>query len=747
MTTELLKKLRGIKLIWKLLIPLLLLSLIGNATTAFIGLQSQLKMIKNEEMKEIHNFHHLFMSKMDHTRKQALSLATTFAENSQIRSLMATHDRNALSKLLVPMFQTLKKEFEIAQFHFHTSEGNSFLRLHSLEDFGEQINYRKTIIDVGKTGKGVAGIERGLAGLGIRGVAPIFQNNLLVGTVEIGYPFGMEFLQNLKLKWGPDFTVYEKSGDHTYLCLATTLNYCDELRLVHYLKKSKDDEPTVVIAPENSPDKSFTLGYIRDYGGNVVALVKIEKDRSEIIRRLNQTRDLMVFVGAIGILVSFGVIWFVSLQFTKPIRQIVMEAQEIAENKRKTHLESRPNDEIGQLTQALNSMLESLNKRQLQIEHYAKTLEKKVQERTSDLVISEEKYRTLVEHLPLIVYRLLADGTVELVNSYFNEILGYSVDEVVGDKTFWWKKIYGIDVDKNKEFISTFWKNRKDFRTERNILDKEGNPFTFIDRMIPMKDSFGDVKWVDGIMIDITELKKLQEKSLQTEEIRVLGEISARFAHEIRNPLMVVGGFARRLQDSLPQNNKNKDMSRIIVEEVSRLEQILRIMLTSIQPVTLCVGEFDINRLLRSLLIDLEDITSQKNIHVDQSLSPILPKLQCDEGLLKESFSSLIKHAIFSMPEKEKLFLSTDLDNDHIITIIKYKEEGLSDEDLEQFFFPRFANNVGESSVDLPLSKVIINRHGGKVDLFRREEACIAISVDLPIRQDDGSDSRSTLRV
>ena len=50
-------------------------------------------------------------------------------------------------------------------------------------------------------------------------------------------------------------------------------------------------------------------------------------------------------------------------------------------------------------------------------------------------------------------------------------------------------------------------------------------------------------------MVDITELKKLQETALRTEEIKVLGEISARFAHEMRNPLTTAGGFARRLRD------------------------------------------------------------------------------------------------------------------------------------------------------------------------------------------------------
>ena len=84
------------------------------------------------------------------------------------------------------------------------------------------------------------------------------------------------------------------------------------------------------------------------------------------------------------------------------------------------------------------------------------------------------------------------------------------------------------------------------------------------------------------------------------------------------------------------------------------------------------------------------------------------------------------------MPEKEKLFLSTQLENTHIIIKIKYKEESLSDEDLEQFFFPRFTGKVGTSNVDLPLSKVIIYRHRGRIDVSREKGSIVVIRIELP---------------
>ena len=728
------RKIQSVKLMWKLMIPFLLVTFIGNATTAYVGLTSQHKMIKREERKEIIRLCQLFMGKIDDKKKQALSLAKTFAENPQVQLLMANRNRAALKELLLPIYHTLKEEFEIAQFHFHIPEGSSFLRLHMLDKYGESIVYRKTITKVMKTKKAVAGLERGLAGLGIRGIAPVFHENKLVGTIEIGYPFGDFFLRNLKQTWGADYTVYDKTGDNAYQCLSTTLALCDSLRFLHYLDESKKG-PTVLVAPPGYPDKSFILSRIKDYSGNVVALVKLEKDRSEIVARLKKTQNIMVCIGLAGIFFSCVIIWIVSVNIVKPISKIVNVAQEIAAGKRERRIRPRYDDELGVLARSLNSMLDSLKGRRRQIEAHARTLEKRVAERTADLVSSERKYRTLIEHLPLIVYRLLNDGTVELINPYFTEKLGYSVEEVVRDKTFWRRNIYGKDEHAGRDFLSNFGENGKEYRAERVVRDKHGNLLTLIDRMIPMKDDQGQVKWIDGIMLDITQLKKLQKRDLQTEEIRVLGEISARFAHEIRNPLTIAGGFARRLQKALPENDKNRKLARIMVQEVARLEQIIRIMLASIEPFTLCIAEYDINHILRTLLDEMEYMTLQKGIRIKTSLSPTLPKVQCDINLLSRAFESLIKHAALSMPEEELFVVSTFSENNHISVIFTYTEEGLSKEDLDQFFFPRFTKSGMTSDEGLPLANVIIHRHGGNINISGEEGNLIIIEVRLPIKQ------------
>ena len=696
----------------------------------YIGLSSQQDLIKREERKEILDFYHLFLTRIGHKGDQALSMATIIAQDPRVQALLASRDLKSLCDYVLPLYERLKKDFGIRQFHFHTPPGKSFLRVHARDMGGKMISYRKAIMDVMKSGRGIASLEWGQTGLGIRGVVPVHYRGKLAGSFEIGYPFGRPFLEDLKKSWNADLTVYEKKGE-SYTLLSTTMREVKASCPAKHLADRPLDSPVISISPSSHPASCILVGPIRDYFGDVVAVVEMNATRLSIVGRLSKTRNLMIFVGVAGIFISFALIWAVAILFTRPIEDIVTKAEEIAEGKRETRLESCPDDEIGLLTQSLNTMLDSLKERERQIEDYAKTLERKVQERTADLVSSEEKYRTLVDNLPLSVYRILYDGTTEFINPYFTEKLGYTTDEVVGNRRFWQEKIWGCNREQGEEILRSLKENSKGFRVERKVRDKEGHRLTLIDHAIPFKDDEGKLKWLEGIMVDITELKKLQETALRTEEIKVLGEISARFAHEMRNPLTTAGGFARRLRDSLPEDDKHREFADIIVEEVARLEHILKIILSSIVPFTLSVSEVDLNHLFRSSLKDLKDQIEAKGIDLVVSFASSVTDMQGDEGLLRKAFDNLLKHSVLSMPEGERLSVSTIMEDENPAVIIRYRAEGLAEDDLEQFFFPRFTGKPESTVHDLPLSKIIIHRHGGKIDVLRKGKD-IVLRIELP---------------
>jgi len=727
-------RIRSISLKWKLLIPFLLFAFTGTTIMAYIGLSSQQRLIKVEEKKEVlHHYHH-FLEEIEAKENQVRSLVTMVSQNPDVQRLFAERNRQALMDLLLHTYERLKEDFNIEYFHFHTPPAKSFLRLHYPERYGEEMSaFRKTIIDALTEGRTIAGLELGVMGFGIRGVAPVFYQGRIVGTVEIGHSFGKQLLEGIHRRWGIDLALYEIQGDY-YIPAAKAGEGFEAFLIFDFLSALKLKEPAILIAPKGYPARSILLGPVRDYSGKVVALLEISKDRSDILSRLSHTRNLMILIGFLGIAVSFILIFFVTTLFTRPIKEIVKQAQDIAHEKRERRLEARPSDEIGVLTQALNTMLEALRKRRMEIEDHARNLERRVQERTTDLVTAMENYRTLVENVPLIVYRVLPDGTTEFINSYLTESLGYTIEEAVRDKAFWTQKMCGEEPDGDKDIFRICFQRGDECRVERRVRHKEGHLLTFIDHAIPAKDEGGRIKWTDGIMMDISQLKRLQERALRTEEIKILGEISARMAHEIRNPLASAGGFARRLRDALPEQNPQRKLAQIIVDEVARMESFLRILLTSIAPFELSVTEVDLNGLLRSWMMKLDSRLKSKRITLLEDLSPRASKIQGDKDRLSQAIESILKHAIVSMPEGENLFLSTAQKNEQFVITLRHKLSRLSDEDVEQFFFPHIEEEPAETVLDLPLSKIIIHRHGGRVDLFREGDDILTMRIEFPVK-------------
>ena len=526
----------------------------------------------------------------------------------------------------------------------------------------------------------------------------------------------------------------KKSRDH-YVVLATTMNSCELFPMLKHRLDSSMIHPIILVAPPGYPERAILGGAIEDYSGEVVAIVEICADRSSIVRRLTNTRNLMVIIGFSGICVSFLLTWLVAVFFIRPVKDIVVNAGEIADGKRDTRLTARSDDEIGLLTQSLNTMLDSLKERRKQIEHYARTLEKRVEERTVDLVTSEEKYRTLVDNLPLGVYRILSDGTTEFINPYFIDKLGFSTDEVVGCSGFWRSNVWGCDGQEAEKILHALTQNPHGVRTEREIRDKQGKKIIFIDHAIPFRDETGVVKWFDGIMVDITELKKLQEEALRGEEIRVLGEISERFAHEMRNPLATAGGFARRLSESIPGDDPHGKMARIILDEVARLENILNVLLSTIKPFSLSMSKIDLQALLKTSVEEIREQVAHGNIVLSVSMLEKVIQVSGDEIFLKRVFISLLKNAVLSMPEKGHLSLFTFLEGDNLVVLIRYTVKGVADDDVTQFFIPRFTGDAGTSVYDLPLSKVIIHRHGGQIEV-NSENGEMVVRIELPGVQD-----------
>jgi PAS domain S-box-containing protein len=725
-----LRSIRDISLKWKLLIPFLFFSFVGTTSLILLGLNTQRRIIETQERKKLFDYYQAFSDQIRDRERSALSLAYQVAQSSAVQEAFARRDTKALIKLLLPSYEVLKDEFDVKQFHFHTKPATSFLRLHRIYQSGEAMaSFRHTITKVEETGKGIAGLERGSTGFGVRGVVPVFYQNKFIGTFEIGYSVERPFLDSLKRRYDMDLALLIKlhgtTGFYTLAASSESLpiasdEICDSV--------FQTQNPQILISPPDAPGLALFIGPLLDFSKKSIGVVQISVDRAATIAKLGSNRNIMVAVMVAALVLSSILIVWVTALFLRPVNQIVRVARDIAAGKRDQKITLPLHDEIGILADSLNDMLESLNRARGEIQQHCETLEERVKARTHDLVAEKEKFETLVGNVPLIVYRLEPDGTTVYVNRFVQQVLGYAPSEVIGDRRFWLKTTHPDDKAEVVKKLETCLAEAREFILDYRGIRKSGQEVFLLNHALPLVDNEGRLLAVDGIIVDVSERKRLQEQIIQTEELKTLSNVSARLAHEIRNPLTSAGGFARRLLQEMDEDNPHRKKVEIIVHEVRRLEQILKMILSYMRPVSLEFSEVDLNALLQEAIRESAEKFESHGIEVEAELDARLPRIFADRSQMRRAFATILRQASKHMAERSRLKIAT-ITNGKAMVQLSYPGVHLADDDMEHFFYPFVAEELGDADLELPMTKVVIHKHGGIINISRDDDNRIIIAI------------------
>ena len=732
-----LKRIRDISLKWKLLIPFLFLSFVGTSSLILLDLNNQKRLIEYQEKKKLYDYYRAFSDHIEDLERSALSLAYQVAKSPTVQEAFARRDTKALIDLLLPSYEVLEDQFDVKQFHFHTKPATSFLRLHRIYQSGEAMaSFRHTITRVEETGQAVAGLERGTTGFGVRGVVPVFYNTEFIGTFEIGYAVEGHFLDSLKRRYDMDLAllipIHGTGGFYTLAASSSNLQISsDEICRDVFRTQS----PHIMISPLAAPGLALFLGPLKDFAGKSIGVVEISVDRSATLAELAENRNEMFAVMVAALLFSSIIIVWVVTIFLRPVRDIVSAARDIAAGERVRGIFVPVRDEIGTLADSLNDMLESLNRARQEIQEYCITLEERVKARTQELVEEKEKYETLVENAPLVVYRIEPDGTTVYVNRVVEDILGYTPTEVIADREFWTRITHPDDQQNLAEQLRACLAEGKELLLEYRGNRKDGRELFLLNHAIPLTDSEGRVQAVDGIIVDVSERRRLQEQIIQTEELKTLSNVSARLAHEIRNPLTSAGGFARRLLQEMDQDNAQRKKVEIIVHEVQRLEQILKMILTYIRPVPLEFSAVDLNGLLEGAIRKSAEKFDQRGIEVEVELDEKLPYILADRSHLSNALERILRQACKHMPERSRMKITTTA-NGKAVVRLSYPALHLKGDDMEHFFYPFVTEELAEADLELPMTKVVIHKHGGIIHIARVDDDQILVSITFaPVGQ------------
>lgn len=735
-----LKRIGDISLKWKLIIPFLFLAAMGAATLFLVSYRFQSSLIQVNEEQRLKNLYQVFLNDITLKKNMALSLAYLTARNPAGAAALARRDRPRLTALFSPAYTILHRDFGVRQFHFHVPPARSFLRLHAPGQHGEKMEaFRPTINRARETGIGVGGIEMGVLGLSIRSVAPVFYRGRQAGTVEFGLSLEKPFLEEFKKKYNAEVVLFlqEKTGREIPRVFAATVDQPvpPEALFRHLLRSGE-----VLVQTETQALRKMAVifGPIRDFSGSIIGLVKISVDRSPTLALLHRYALLAAALGLIGLIASILFVWFISVIFTRRIDAVIKGADEIASGRSDTRMPVKSGDELDVMARAINRMLGSLEASQSRLREYAQNLELMVEQRTRSLKESEQTYRTLVENVPVIVYMIRPDGETLFLNRATDQMIGIAPEQLNGHYEILARHIHPDDRARVLSLREESLNRRQELHAEYRLVHEDGTLVYCFDHAVPVVNENREFYRMDGIIIDVTVQKELQEKSLQAQELETLGQISSRLAHELRNPLVSIGGLARRIVKSFEAADDRAEKGQMILEQVQKLEKILTMMLTYIAPQAVALQPGNLNQLVIQAIEGLRMKLQDSGFSVKLNLDPSLGLISMDENLLEKALANLMENAWNRMGETGELELTTHKNGGVAIVTLDYQVPYIAADDIDHYFYPFIVDYSTVTSgpvsdlVDVSISKVVIHRHGGKINVIKEDDHRIKITISLP---------------
>ena len=400
------------------------------------------------------------------------------------------------------------------------------------------------------------------------------------------------------------------------------------------------------------------------------------------------------------------------------------------------------------------------------------------------LITSEAFYHSLVEHLPQNMFRKDLSERFTFANQRFCQMLGKPLEQIIGktDWDFYPPELAAKYQKDDQKVIHT----GQIFETVEENVGPDGQTIHVHVVKTPIRDAKGQILGTQCIFWDITERKRFEEtlqlknlelassemalrrsheelksaqlQLIQAEKMESIGTLAAGVAHEVKNPLAILQMGVNYLTKKITSGDENIHMVlQEMKEAIGRADSITRGLLDFAASKQLAVQPEDLNELIQATVKMVRHELSKNGIEWSQDFAPNLPKVAVDKTQIQQVFVNLFMNAIHAMPGRGALSVRTFTkqltETTHfegsrkathlwvgetvVVAEVDDTGSGIPEANLARIFDPFFTTKptgVG-TGLGLPVSKKIIELHGGTIEIKNKTSGGVRVIVVLPGRK------------
>lgn len=454
---------------------------------------------------------------------------------------------------------------------------------------------------------------------------------------------------------------------------------------------------------------------------SIIANKSLNEKTFKAMAKINNSRIILIATLSIAFIIGVLIAITLTRQITQPVYELLKASRMIESGNLDYRTSYWDSTEFGELASSFNEMADSLKEHMNKIEE------------------SEKRYRTLFESAGDAIFILEAEGEkaghIVAANRAAAEMHGYTVDELLS------LNITDLDTpeaasqapDRINRILQGEW-----IKAEINHRKKDGTVFP-VEINAGLLE-VGDKKYVLAIDRNITERKQAEEALQRTEQMKMVGELAAGLAHEIKNPLAGIKVSMEVLSSEAKMSDEDKEVLSKVIEEIKRIELLLRELLSFAKPPRPQFMIADIHSIIdKAMALSLKNIQSadsSKEVEVIREFSVPLPETMVDPMQLQQVFLNILFNAVEAMPNGGKLKVKTHYNKSMETIEIEISDtgKGIDSEALDKLFNPFFTTKPKGTGLGLSISKRLIEQHGGTISASNNQMGGATFMIRLPVR-------------